>query len=394
MLFGRKPFFPTLCLTTGLLVFSAVPNRAGQASKDTGSRNDVGDPPSSGEEGERSSPEVPGRLSFGGRPGQVGPQKQSSFAVGIVEANGNLVPVATYSGWSWSSPDLVRDWKHEGEFRGDWTLWYENRGPSPDDPYRPDAWIDRLSPVRIEIAATGLVGSESACYKNLALATGAGDRRGSLIECDNCCPGPMRGIATNSGTRPGLVERLDPDGEESRNLTALLLDTFNDLENRAFKHKPYRLCYSVGDGPTDTGMHLNENQQQKIPLRMRDAIRLREGKSTLYKLTIMRHYPIAEGVSFPAFGLLETWLRDTGDELESVAQTFCLAPAPPNLSRAELDKTEFSSIPIVFWRRVTGEIDILYRSTGWESEDYEILTTKFGADYESTSTFSMSTSFR
>ena len=103
-----------------------------------------------------------GIIDFGGMKRQ---KKQSPFAVGIVEANGNLVPVATFNGVYWSSPDLVRDWKRGGESLGEWTLWYENPGPSPEDPSRAWRWIDRLSPARIGIGTTGLVGSEMLCSR-------------------------------------------------------------------------------------------------------------------------------------------------------------------------------------------------------------------------------------
>ena len=390
----RRTAFRLLFLATELLVFSAILNQAGQDSEETGSRGNAGGPPSKGEEEEKLSPEAPAGLTFGGAPVRPGAARfvpepgriQSPFTVGILQANGHIVPVATLIGGSWSPlnpADLVQDWKRGGERFGKWTLWYENPGPSPEDPYRPDGWVDRLSPARLGITATDLVGSKTHCSSNLALATDAGDRRGSLIECDYCCPEPMRGIVTTSGPPPGLVERLDPEGEDSRRLTAKLLHTFNELENRAFKHRPYRLCYSANGDLTDMEL-LDENQRRKIPLRMRYAVRLREGESSLYNLTIIRDYPTSRGDSYPGYGLLGNWLRDTGDELEWVRQVFCLSPALPKPSPAEIEKAAGSPIPIVFWRRATGEIDILYRSTGWESEGYFVSTTRKGTSHEST----------
>ena len=362
---GRKLAFrlQRLCLATGLLVFSAVLNQAGQDSEETGSRGNVGRPPSNGEEGERTSPEAPGGLTFGGRLGQVGLQKRSPFTVGIVEANGNLVPVATFNGWSWSSPDLVRDWKRGGESLGEWTLWYENPGPSPKYPWM---WTDRLSPVRIGIATTGLVGSEMLCSRNLALATDAGDRRKSLIECDHCCPDPKRGIATTAESSPGLVERLEPKGEASRRMTAMVLDTFNELENQAFERTPY--SYGTVEGKlTYMEPWRDVEKRQKIPLGVRRILRIQEANSTLYYLELIRDFPIRPEVYFPANSFLQAWVRNTGDELVWITQSL-------SLTNADM-KGNPSDTPIVFWRR--GDVvALLVRRTGWESEDYLILTIK------------------
>lgn len=304
-----------------------------------------------------------GIIDFGGMKRQ---KKQSPFAVGIVEANGNLVPVATFNGVYWSSPDLVRDWKRGGESLGEWTLWYENPGPSPEDPSRAWRWIDRLSPARIGIGTTGLVGSEMLCSRNLALATDAGDHRKSLIECDNCCPEPKRGIATTAKSPPGLVEGLDPKGEDRRRITAKVRDTFNELENQAFERT--HSSYGTVDGQL-TYMELwrDVEKRQQIPLRVRSISRIQEANSALYYLELIRDFPIRPKVCFPANSFLRAWVRDTGDELVWITQSF-------RLSDADMKGAQFDT-PIVFWRR-RNVVDLLARRTGWESERYLILTIK------------------
>ena len=378
-LHGRKMSFLLLWLATGLLVFGVVLHEAGQDSEETGSGGNVGDPPSTGEEGEKTSPEAPEGLTFGGRPGRVGliqiasepGQKQSPFTVGIVEANGNLVPTAHFDGVSWSPPNLVEDWKRGRpgvRSLGEWTLWYENPGPTPEDPHRSEAWIDRLSPVRIGIAINGLVGSEMRCSRNLALVTDAGDRRKSLIECDHCCPEPKRGIATTSKSPPGLVERLDPEGEESRRLTARVLDTFNELENKAFEETHH---HRTGETLAEyTEPRLSAEKRMRLPLAVVvSAFRLQEANSTLYYIEMSRDYYRQLREEFPANAYIQGWVRATADELVWLTQSFAVTdPEPKALSWYT---------PIVFWRRATG-FDLLVSHSEWEGERYGILTVKNG----------------
>ncbi len=102
-------------------------------------------------------------------------QTGSAFTVGIVEANGNLVPVATFDGSGWSNPwpvdlaldenapswpDLPEDWNRGGGSLRDWTLWVDTPGPSPEDSRRPWEWATRLLPGRTAFVAGGLVESE------------------------------------------------------------------------------------------------------------------------------------------------------------------------------------------------------------------------------------------
>ena len=155
---------------------------------------------------------------FGGRKSL---QKRSPFTVGIVEASGNLVPVATFDGAAWSSPwpaglvskeniqnlprvmqmrprlpvmpravpeeiipswpNLPEHWNHRGGSLKKWILWYEDPESSPE---RREGrwmwwkWIDRLSPVRMAITTQGLVMSgrrKPVCDKYPALSTDAED---------------------------------------------------------------------------------------------------------------------------------------------------------------------------------------------------------------------------
>ena len=93
----------------------------------------VGDPPSTGDEREKTTPEAPGALNFGAIEyvSKPGPEQSPPFKVGIVQANGNLVPLATFDGRHWSRIDLAEDWRNgrRVQSKGEWTLWYESSDP-------------------------------------------------------------------------------------------------------------------------------------------------------------------------------------------------------------------------------------------------------------------------
>ena len=238
----------------------------------------VGAPPSTGDEEEKTSPEAPGALNFGTIEFVSKPRPEPSppFAVGIIQANGNLVPITTFDGEDWSRIDLAEDWRNGVRVKstGEWTVWYENPGPSPESPHKALAWIDRLSPVRIEIATTGLIASKPRCnhgYGIFVMATDAGDRSKSLIECDYCCPEPKRGIATTSETPPNLVERLDPEGEDTRRIATQILESFNELENYALHGIPIDVGRTIADYLEP---RLNSEKRIRIPLRFDAAYRI------------------------------------------------------------------------------------------------------------------------
>jgi len=190
----------------------------------------VGAPPSTGEEGEKAPSEARGALNFGTIEFVSKPRPEPSppFAVGIVKANGNLMPIATFDGVDWSDINL---WEERESGRSvnsmlksmeEWTLWHEDPGPSPKSRDVALAWTDRLSPVRIGITADDVVKVdflEDSCLEGtaLVLATDAEDRSKSLlIHCDNCCPKPKRGIETTAEPPPHLEERVDPQSQRGR----------------------------------------------------------------------------------------------------------------------------------------------------------------------------------
>ena len=169
-------------------------------------------------------------------------QPRAPFTVGIVECNGNLTPVATFDG---------EDWNRGGGLSKSWTLWFENTGPDSGRGPR-KGWAARLSPARRAIVATGLVRSPLTWSGgNLALATDAGDRVAVLIDCRIRVPEPRMGIATTGEPPPELVERLEPEGKDSRRIAAWARDVFNKLESQALEHVVTNRRYDVLGGFPD-----------------------------------------------------------------------------------------------------------------------------------------------
>ena len=344
----------------------------------------VGDPPSTGDEREKTTPEAPGALNFGAIEfvSKPGPEPSPPFKVGIVQANGNLVPLATFNGGHWSHIDLAEDWTMGKQVKstGEWTLWYENPGPSPESPRRALSWIDRLSPVRIEIATTGLIGSEPRCNHGdriFAMATDAGDRRKSLIECDYCCPEPKRGFATTANSPPNLVDRLDAESEDGRRIAAQILDTFNELENKALEGTPY---YEFDDKTfeyIDTDKTLAEHLEPRLgaqkrfrlPLRFDKVFRIQGINTTYYYIEVNRSYydqlreEYHQGMAGHA--LLQGWVLATADELVWLTQTFALTDL--DMKGQQFDR------PILFWRR-GNVVDVLVNRSHWDAGGYIILT--------------------
>ncbi len=126
------------------------------------------------------------------------------------------------------------------------------------------------------------------------------------------------------------------------------------------------------------GQWLDASRRNAIPLRVRNAFRIREANTSIYYLEIYRDYRSASspGVSCPGYSYLPTWVLSNADaEFISIEQEFRLIDCD--------GKTDWSDTPLVFWKQAIG-IDLLVRRLGFESEEYLILTIEDGAITERT----------
>ena len=321
----------------------------------------------------------------------VSAQMNATFAVGIVDAGGNLVPVATFDGASWSTPwpadfvpgddapswpDLPESRHPGGALLRDWTLWFENPGATSEETRPAWDWVARLVPRSRALVAGGLVMSETQCSRNLALSTDAGDFRDSLTRAGSC-PDAKRGLATTGTTPPRLVERLDPDSDAVRKIAAGVRNDFDGIESRAVER--WSREFGTTEGRLSyTGQWLEAGRRNKIPLRVNEAFRIREAAASIYYLEIVRDYGNTADatVSCPGYSYLRTWiLIDESEELVPLEQDF-------NMPDCDMKEALFD-IPIVFWKLSSG-IHLLVERGGWESQDYLILTIDEGVIAERT----------
>ena len=339
-------------------------------SDQPGSRIVVG-LPSTGDEEEKTPPEARGVVNFATIEfvSKPAPKLLPAFTVGIVEANGNLVPIAAFNGRDWSHIDLAEDWINGEQVKstGEWTLWYERS--DPDSP--------QLSPASIEIATTGLIATEPRCNPRMfVLATDAGNLRESLVTCKYCCPEPKRGIATTSKSRPDLVASLDTEGAagrsiEARQIKAWILETFNDLEKKRFAQTHYAYDDKADDF-INTGKtfaeylepRLSAEKRRGLPLELYASSRIQGAHATYYYFEVKRDYYEHLRQEFPAAAYLQGWVRASGDEMVWLTQKFAVTdPDPKEISWDD---------PILFWRHGNA-IDVLSKRSQWESGYYGIL---------------------
>jgi hypothetical protein len=300
----------------------------------------------------------------------TGAQTQLPFSVGIVEASGNVVPVAAFDGETWSNSwpaDLaVEDAPELPPDLVEWTLWYQNPGKIAEDSRLSYDWTDRLQPACRRIRATGLIESVTNCSRNLALDTDAGGQP-DLIGCLYCCALPNMGIATTAEVPPSEIERLDPQSDDSERILALLLPTFDVLETDVVERGTE---HGVIDGLLRfSGQPLDPVRRRSVPLRLNKAFRIsQDDDAAMYYVEIVRYYGTmaTPAVPCPGYSYLRGWVRTgTARDMDIVDQDF-------GLWDCDLKSAVFDT-PLVYWPHAAG-IDLLVRRHIWESEEYLVLT--------------------
>ncbi len=251
-----------------------------------------------------------------------------------------------------------------------WTLWFENQGRLFDDSRRYYDWTDRILPAAAPLAANGILDSIAHCSGNLALATDIGPRL-ELIVCTNCCPETKMGIATTGDAPPAQVERVDPESADSLRLADGILPIFEMLESEAIVEAIERQGESgIVDGRLRYyGQPLDAARRRTAPLRVQRIARISQvNNGDAYYLEIIRDYgnTAMPAIPCPGVSFLRTWvLMKDGSDLRILDQDF-------GLWDCDMKGADFDT-PLVFWRAGTGA-DLLIRRTGWESEDYLIIS--------------------
>lgn len=311
-------------------------------------------------------------IDFGGSGGP--PQRilgktpdKPPILVGIVEANGNLFPIASFDGSSWKIATAASLAGRPME----WTLWYETQPPVDWQ-----SWIRRLKPTKTEFTSTGLYGEIMYCETlGMGISTDLGDRSASLIESKHNCPEPKVGIATTGKSPPMLAEALDLHGGEARRLLEAITDRFNLMEDQASARVIFN--YTMGNRKVkEVKSWGNAAARQQIPLEGVKLFQFQRDDRTLYYIEARRRFPVPEEVTFPTSSYLIAWAVEVDGELAWISEGVKLRGSD---TRGLDDDT-----PIAFWP--TGStVDVLVRRTGWEDEDYLIINVTPEGIYESSS---------
>ena len=314
-------------------------------------------------------------------------EERSGFTVGIVEANGNLVPVATFDGSDWSSPwpldlaldqnlpewpDVPTEWHRGGGSLRDWTLWFENLGPSPSHDHYSLDWPSEMIPSNTALVANGFLISNMHCSQNFALSTNAPDLTALLLKGRSRCSEPKMGVATNSDNPPELVERLDLHSDLVHMIITHLTDTFDSLESEAVSVRSQEM--GVTDGQLNEFGHWTDlKRRQELALSVKHAFRIQAHDASFYYFEIVRSYRNIERYKrslCPGYSLLRIWVREAENgEFISIQD---------RLSILDCDwKTFTSDTPMVYWNQ-QDRVDLLVRRRAWESEYFAILTIENG----------------
>lgn len=290
-----------------------------------------------------------------------------TFTVGIVEANGNVVPIAEFNGTEWTV------WSTETTPGTDpepleWTLRFENPGPIEQDSRITYDWIERLAPGDTPFGTSELVESVSLCSTNLAIRTTL-EPKPELIVCEYCCPETKRGIATTGLSAPLAVEGVDPGGDEGRLIATLIAPRFGYLETQAVEA-------AIESGvPTDNGQLLGsgqpvgESDRADFPIRIDRVSRVPiEESLPVYYVEARRNYgaTATDAIPCPGYSYLRTWIWPT--------PTSGVIVVDEDLQLFDCDmKGALYDTPLVYWPR-DGAADVFFRQIGWESEAYGVIT--------------------
>ena len=219
------------------------------------------------------------------------------FVVGALQADGHLVPVASFDGRAWVNRwPAVEDARVEqldeiGEIPADWSglarplsdRWtLHETGVAPR----------QIRSIRPAIAA-------NHCDENFALLT---DEPSRPLDCDICCPYPIVGIALDSDIPVARASTVDPGGAEFARLRAVVAETFDRLVNEALRDRAPFSDEAVSTAKTE----------------FRQVVRftLASG-AALYRVEASRSYPRAPGArdaECPDVSLFSAWIRDGGDD--------------------------------------------------------------------------------
>lgn len=219
------------------------------------------------------------------------------FVVGALQADGHLVPVASFDGRAW-----VNRWPAVEEARAGQLDELEEIPADWSGLARPlsDRWTlheTGVAPRQIRSIRPAIASNH--CDENFALLT---DEPARPLDCDFCCPYPIVGMALDSDIPVASASTVDPGGAEFARLRAVVAKTFDRLEEDALPDRA-----PVADEAVST-------VETEFPQVVRFTL---ASGAALYRVEASRSYPRAPGsrdAECPDVSLFSAWIRDGGDD--------------------------------------------------------------------------------
>lgn len=292
-----------------------------------------------------------GALSSSQRPTAQG----EPFTIGIVQANGHLIPFARFDGKTWSN-----SWPGPGETRdvmihsfGEIPLAWTGGAPLPR-PWR--LWLPTGTSHDLRVSDAAY--ADSLCSQNWVLMT---DFPRQASGCRNCCPVPTIGIALSTDRAVRSFARAGMDAIPA----SLVESVFNETETREIAR---RVAESKSDGPHVYGVPADERVRHATPI-MFNAI-WRSTVDELYYVEGTRRHaelnrPCPSVTAFSGW----FWIRQPEERPASMARA--------QLVDCDLKGAEFiTPLGLV---EAGGWLQAVVEVRGWESQEHAILRLTRGA---------------
>ena len=283
------------------------------------------------------------------------------LTVGIVQANGHLIPFARFDGKAWSNswpgPDEGRgmavqsfgeiplSWTGGTALPRDWQLWPSSTGTSH----------------ALRVSNAGY--ADSLCSRNWVLMT---DFPRQVAGCRNCCPVPTLGIALSTDRAVRPFARIGMDAIPA----SVVESVFNEAEGREIARL---VAEGKAEGSQVYGVPVDEGVRQAKPVMFNSLWRSRVDE--LYYVEGTRRYP--DVVALPPGGAgrrsppcpsvtaFSGWFWTGGSEQRpgSVARS--------QIVDCDLKGAEFTTPLGVL--EVNGSLHAVVEVRGWESQEHAIL---------------------
>ncbi|NIR48855.1 hypothetical protein GWO43_10480 [candidate division KSB1 bacterium] len=169
-------------------------------------------------------------------------QTQDSFSIGIVQADGIIIPVASYDGNKWTNP-----WAKQRDFNN---LTIETTSDIPrtwlvsNRPISQKWFLQHFRGRLSEVNVIRPIYAKNHCGESWGLLV---DMPKEPIDCDNCCPFPKVGYALDQNHPFSKIAEIGKEDLTYHEVLSLIQQDFDKLEASALAdipQKPISAAYS------------------------------------------------------------------------------------------------------------------------------------------------------